>query len=73
MYRRTTYSRDPRWLTVKFACKCAKCGAAIKRGDEAFYYPSTKDMYCQDDKCGGAASRDFESAAWDEAVYTGQW
>ena len=73
MYRGTTYSRDPRWLTVKYGCKCAKCGKDIKKGEEGFYYPSCRSMYCADDKCGGAASRDFESCAFDEAVYNGSW
>ena len=67
------YARDPRWLTVKYACKCSKCGRDIKKGEEAFYYPSTRSMYCDHATCGGAASADFESCAFDEAVYNGEW
>jgi len=30
-------------------------------------------MFCEGDKCGGDASRDFESCAFDEASYNGGW
>lgn len=67
------YSRDPYWLTAKFDSKCTKkgCDATIKKGDRAFYYPSSKSCYCQKDECGGQASRDFESACQDEAGMCG--
>lgn len=67
------YAKDPRWLTVKYPCKCCKCGKEIQRGENGFYYPSDKSMFCSADSCGGEASRDFESCAFDEAVYNGQW
>jgi len=76
MYRRNynnSYRSDPRWLSVKYACKCERCGAAIKRGDQAFYYPSTKSMLCSKDECGGQAGRDFNAAAFDEAIYNGSF
>lgn len=73
MYTRTRYARDPYWLTVKYPCKCAKCGQAIAKGEDGFYYPSNRSMYCKAEACGGDASRDFESCAFDEAVYTGNW
>lgn len=67
------YSRDPKWLTVKYACKCSKCGKAIKQGERGFYYPSDRSMFCEGEECGGNASRDFESCAFDEASYHGSW
>ena len=67
------YSGDPRWLTAKFDSKCSRkdCGATIKKGQRAFYYPSSRSCLCQKDECGGQASRDFESARQDEAFMSG--
>jgi len=59
------YSRDPYWLQARFASKCRKCGAQIKRGERIFYYPIEKTAYCE--KCGQAASAEFDAAAMDEA------
>lgn len=67
------YNRDPKWLTVKYACKCDKCGKSIKPGDRGFYYPSDKSMFCEGDECGASESRQFESMAFDESMYSGQW
>ena len=66
------YQGDPYDLTVKYPGHCAGCGGSLPRGARAFYYPKTKTLYglcghpCS---CGDAARRDFESAAFDEAVY----
>ncbi len=59
-------NRDPYWLTAKFNGNCSKCKATIRKGQRAFYYPSSKTIYCESDDCGGAASRDFESMRFDE-------
>lgn len=70
--RKRNYPRDPFWLNVKWAGKCASCGAALAKGERAFYYPNTKTLYGE--KCCEAAdegSRALESAKFDEAVYTG--
>jgi hypothetical protein len=66
---RYSRSQDPYWLTAKFESKCTHkgCGATIKKGERAFYYPSSRSCYCQKDDCGGQASRDFESAKNDDA------
>jgi len=55
---------DPRWITVRYAGKCAQCGSTVKAGARAYYWPADKSMYCE--KCGQQASRDFAAAAWDE-------
>ncbi len=65
------YQGDPRWINTRYPCTCANCGKAIKRGDNAFYYPRTRALYCEADECGGQANRDFHAAAMDEAFYTG--
>jgi hypothetical protein len=63
------YSNDPYWLTARFTSKCAKCGATITKGSQAFYFPRTKSIFCAGDNCGGQESRSFDSSAFDESVY----
>lgn len=41
-YRNTT----PYLLNAKYPAKCS-CGAAIKKGDEAMYYPASKAIECR--------------------------
>ena len=67
------YSRDPYWLTAKFNSTCAKCQGEIKKGQQAFYYPSTRSCYCQKESCGGEASADFNAAAQDEDFMMSQF
>jgi hypothetical protein len=50
MTYRTSYPRDPHWITVRYPGKCTKCGDAIERGQRAFYYPNGKTMYGE--SCG---------------------
>ena len=65
-----TYKNDPRWITAKFAGKCAgnggKCCEPIKAGDRVFYYPASRSTLAQ--ACGHAedAVNDFNSAKFDE-------
>lgn len=67
------YNNDPRWITVKYANHCAKCGRRINKGENAFYYPLNKKLYCDSEKCGGAAARDFQACAFDEMQYNSQF
>lgn len=60
------YSNDPRWITVRYPGKCAKCAADIPAGREAFYYPSTRSLHGKDCGCGDTASADFNALAFDE-------
>lgn len=63
------YAGDPYWLRAKFPGSCSRCKKEIKRGDRIFYYPKTKDVFCDGDPCGAAESRSFEAAAQDEFYY----
>jgi hypothetical protein len=63
------YSNDPYWLNARFESQC-KCGCKVKRGDRIFYYPNGKTALCA--KCGEAAAAEFQGAAMDEAMMTGQ-
>jgi DNA repair protein RadC len=63
------YSGDPYWLRAKFSGSCSRCKKEIKRGDRIFYYPKTKDVFCDGAPCGTAESSSFEAAAQDEFYY----
>ena len=60
------FSHDPRWITVRFVCKCAKCGAPVKAGESAFYYPIGKSVYGEKCGCAQEHARDFEAARFDD-------
>lgn len=69
------YKNDPRWIRASFDSTCSRKGCAkpIKKGEDVFYYPSSRTCYCKADDCGGQASRDFDAAAQDEAFMSGGW
>ena len=52
-----SYRDDPRWLFARFG-KCTECKESLK-GKRAFYYPRTKDIYCE--KCGDKHYLDFQN------------
>ena len=64
---------DPRWMTARFPGVCAggSCSDPIARGDQIFYYPSTRSAFVG--SCAEACARDFSSACFDEAAYSGEW
>ena len=45
-YQRRSYQRNdqPRAITVKFSGQCACCGATIKTGELATYYPAKRQI-----------------------------
>jgi len=65
------YSGDPRWITVRRPAHCAHCDTLIQRGDSAFYYPRTRELYCS--ICGDVEARRFRAEAFDESALTGVW
>ena len=69
----TRYQNDPRWIKARFSSECPMCHGMIKKGAQIFYYPRTKTALCADDKCGGAASRQFAAEAADEDFMNGVW
>ena len=52
------YTDDPYWTTARFQSKCHKCGCTIPKGNQIFYYPKTKAVYCAN-ACGTDAYQDF--------------
>ena len=71
--RNRSYSADPRWLTVRYACKCAVCGRKIEPGETAFYWPHSKTMDCRAVNCGTKSAMDFQSAKQDEEFLVSQF
>lgn len=63
------YSGDPFWMTSKYSGKCRKCSNPINKGDNIFYYPKGKTVYCE--KCGQGESAKFDSMVEDEDHYNG--
>ena len=58
------YSRDPYWMTTRYAGECAGCDKKIPKGARAYYYPNGRRIFCEG--CGNAKSAEFESQRWDE-------
>lgn len=63
----TSYRNDLRWLTVKFAANCHKCGRSIGKGEQGFYHPIGRVMYCKE--CGADKAASFVAEAQDEDWY----
>jgi hypothetical protein len=64
-----SYSRDPRWIEVRFASSCKECGKGIGRGERAWYYPVGMKMFCA--QCGQARAAEFQAAKADEEFEVG--
>ncbi len=64
------YANDPRWIRARFPGTCARCAAPIPKGSEAYWYPLTRDLYCDKETCGRREAREFAAAAADEDRYT---
>ena len=63
------HRNDPYCTRAKFPGKCHKCAKTITKGQEIFYYPQSRTVYCDGDKCGQAAAREFTVLAADEDFY----
>ena len=68
-----SYRSDPREIRLRYPGHCAGCGGTLPAGNHAFFYPIGNHCYglggfpCD---CGDAARREFESARFDEDVYS---
>jgi hypothetical protein len=62
------YTKDPRWTTSRRTSRCRTCNQLMQPGARIFLYPATGAVFCEADGCGKQAARDFEAAAFDEAV-----
>ena len=63
------YAGDPRWITTRYRGTCAHCAGPIPKGAAAYYYPRTRDLFCNKASCGQAEAVDFVSHAMDEEAY----
>jgi hypothetical protein len=62
------YSRDPYWLAARYPGTCHRCEGKISKGEQVFYYPNGKRLFCKAESCGGECSREFQAAAFDERM-----
>lgn len=67
------FAAIPHWITARYKGKCANnnCGAKLSPGDKAWYWPASRELYCQ--KCGHLAAIDFNQAQQDEEFMRGQF
>ena len=65
---RSSYARDPHWITAKYAGIDAN-GTPFAKGERVFYFPSGKQLFAG--QAGREASARFESERADEDVYNG--
>jgi len=63
------YDGDPRWLVVRYA-GTDDDGRPYRRGDEVLFFPRSRKIYTG--ARAAALWREFQAAAWDEAIYGGQ-
>ncbi len=60
---------DPHWIQVKYSRGyCSGCHCEIKEGENAFYYPNGKKLFCDMPNCGQKESKGFESIAFDDRM-----
>jgi len=64
------YAQDPYWTTARFNSTDHN-GNPVKKGDRIFYYPKGKVVLTGE--AAEKASAEFQSAAFDEAQYSGNW
>jgi RNase P subunit RPR2 len=60
---------DPYMLKLRYSGTCKKCKTALGRGVNAYYWPSTREVFCL--SCGHKDYQQFLSDAADEDVYNG--
>ena len=68
--RRRIRDINPRWVTVRYAGKCAQCGATIEPGTKALYQPATKTMLSGE--CADSEQERLQTAAY-VAEGLGEW
>jgi hypothetical protein len=66
------FAGDPRWITARYSTRCSRCTVPINKGDNAFYYPGSKTIYCAGE-CGQTESNNFNSYADDDDSMFGQF
>jgi endogenous inhibitor of DNA gyrase (YacG/DUF329 family) len=65
------FENDPRVIRTRFNSTCATCRTKIQKGAEAYYYPSSRQVFCL--KCGEADYSQFLQSAQDEEFYQSQY
>ena len=63
----TRYNNDPYPLKTRFKSICGTCGCSLPKGSDAYYWPSSRKVFCL--KCGDKDYREFRALAADEDRY----
>lgn len=74
MFRRSRYlncNRDPRWIKAKFSGTCAGCKGDVMAGEDAYYFPVGRKIFCS--TCGEIEHGRFQDAVADEKFYNSQY
>jgi len=61
----------PYWIRAHYGGKCSnpQCGRGVKKGEDIFYFPSTKTFLCCYETCGQRAERKIRERAKDTQMY----
>ena len=61
------FSNDPRQTTTKFKCLCTKCRKVLPKGEDIYFFPSDKSVYCL--PCGVGYYNYFLETLQDEETF----
>lgn len=67
-----SFKGDPYWIKAKFQSTCKGCGKVIEKGEDIFFFPRSKAVFCGLRDCGIKESISFDNVAMDEAFYNGE-
>lgn len=65
--------RAPRWLTLKWGSPCNGCGADLRKGERAYYFPLTSSFHGAQCGCGEKEERFQLDQQHDEDEYERQY
>ena len=66
----SSYSGDPRWITIRYKGACSKCRKPLDRGARAFHFPNSRGRtLCE--TCGEPAAERFAAERADEEMISG--
>lgn len=69
------YANDPRWIEARYSGVCMTCGATVRAGDRAWFWPSRakrRQNSIECSTCGEVSERRFESEVADEEFMSGR-
>ena len=64
MFKRRRPIVRMKFITAKFASKCAETGKVVNEGDECLYDPNQRKVYCSGSKQAASHRSQAEAEAW---------